>query len=105
MVLLRRHIGGVLRDWRTDRNLTLLEVAAPARVSKGYLSEVERGVKEPSSEVLHAVAMAMNVRLSDIINEVGMRLAISESMEYDMLAGVPDTVPAELVDEFNGQLV
>jgi transcriptional regulator with XRE-family HTH domain len=52
MVLFRRLLGDVLRDQRTQRGLTLREVSAEARVSLGYISEIERGQKEASSELL-----------------------------------------------------
>ncbi len=56
-----------MRDVRTEQGRTLREVAAEARVSMPYLSEVERGRKEPSSEVLAAVAEALGMRLVDVI--------------------------------------
>ena len=52
MVLFRRLLGDVLRDARMQRGLTLREVSADARVSLGYISEIERGQKEASSELL-----------------------------------------------------
>lgn len=105
MVLLRRYIGGVLRDYRNERNLTLHEVAEPARVSKGYLSEVERGMKEASSEVLSAVAAALDVNLSEIVREASLRIAVTESSVDGLIARVPDAVPADLVAEYGSELV
>lgn len=59
-------VGGVLRDWRTGAGLRLSDVADRAGVSVQYLSEVERGRKEPSSEVLGAVTEALGRSLSDL---------------------------------------
>jgi transcriptional regulator with XRE-family HTH domain len=78
-VLLRRVIGEVLRSRRSDQRRTLREVSATARVSLGYLSEVERGQKEASSELLAAICMALNVRLSDVLREVSIELGSVET--------------------------
>ena len=64
MVLFRRLLGDVLRDKRTQRGLTLREVSAEARVSLGYISEIERGQKEASSELLASLCDALEVPLS-----------------------------------------
>ncbi|MFI7577787.1 helix-turn-helix domain-containing protein [Micromonospora sp. NPDC049497] len=69
MSLLRRVIGGVLRRLRQRQGRTLREVAAAAGVSVPYLSEVERGRKEASSEVLAAICRALGIRLSDLLEE------------------------------------
>ncbi|RKN40991.1 helix-turn-helix domain-containing protein [Micromonospora endolithica] len=69
MSLLRRVIGGVLRRLRLRQGRTLREVAAAAGVSVPYLSEVERGRKEASSEVLAAICRALGIRLSDLLEE------------------------------------
>lgn len=74
-MLLRELIGESLRDVRADRSLTLREVSAKARVSLGYLSEVERGQKEASSELLNAICAALDVSLVDVLAMVGNRLA------------------------------
>lgn len=68
--LWRHVVGAVLRDARRRRGEILAEVAARAGVSPQYLSEVERGVKEPSSEVLAAVADALGLTLSDVTRQV-----------------------------------
>ena len=70
MVLFRRLLGDVLRDKRTERGLTLREVSAEARVSLGYISEIERGQKEASSELLYSLCGALDVPLSDVLREV-----------------------------------
>ncbi|MGW0214977.1 helix-turn-helix domain-containing protein [Micromonospora chokoriensis] len=67
MSLLRRVIGGVLRRQRQSQGRTLREVAAAAGVSVPYLSEVERGRKEASSEVLAAICRALGIHLSDLL--------------------------------------
>lgn len=67
--LLRRLVGSVLRTRREAQGRTLRDVAASARVSVAYLSEVERGRKEASSEVLVAVCRALGMRLVDLIGE------------------------------------
>ncbi|MFC4020784.1 helix-turn-helix domain-containing protein [Micromonospora sp. GCM10011542] len=69
MSLLRRVIGGVLRRLRQGQGRTLREVAESAGVSVPYLSEVERGRKEASSEVLAAICRALGIHLSDLLEE------------------------------------
>ena len=67
MVLLRQLLGDVLRRLRVRQGRTLREVSASARVSLGYLSEVERGRKEPSSEMIAALAGALDVTVADLM--------------------------------------
>jgi len=62
----RRTIGALLRTAREARGLRLVDVAARARLSAQYLSEVERGRKEPSSEVLAAITAALDLTLVDL---------------------------------------
>ncbi len=69
MSLLRRVIGGVLRRVRLRQGRTLREVAQAAGVSLPYLSEVERGRKEASSEVLAAICRALGIHLADLLEE------------------------------------
>jgi transcriptional regulator with XRE-family HTH domain len=78
MVLLRRLVGDVLRRHRLRQARTLREVSAAARVSLGYLSEVERGRKEASSELLAAICAALDVSLADVLREVSDDLALAE---------------------------
>ncbi|MGO3886283.1 MAG: helix-turn-helix domain-containing protein [Mycetocola sp.] len=92
MVLLRQEIGDVLRDFRLQKGHTLRQVASKASVALGYLSEVERGQKEASSEILASVADALDTPISSIMREVGDRIAVLEG-----LAIVPDTIPDEIV--------
>jgi transcriptional regulator with XRE-family HTH domain len=69
--LLREVIGDVLRRARTSQGRTLREVSDSARVSLGYLSEVERGRKEASSELLTAICGALDVPLSELLSDAG----------------------------------
>ncbi|HVA60264.1 MAG TPA: helix-turn-helix transcriptional regulator [Mycobacteriales bacterium] len=78
MILLRRLLGDALRRHRQEQARTLREVSTVARISLGYLSEVERGQKEPSSELLAAICGALGVRLSDLLFEVGQAVAAAE---------------------------
>ncbi|MDX2340838.1 helix-turn-helix transcriptional regulator [Micrococcus antarcticus] len=87
MPVLRHEIGDVLRDVRQRQGRTLREVSHDARVSLGYLSEVERGQKEASSELLASICGALDVPLSFMLREVSDRLAEQEGVV------IPDTVP------------
>lgn len=78
MILLRRELGDVLRQQRQSQGRTLREVSASASVSLGYLSEVERGEKEASSELLGAICAALRVPLSVVLSLVSVRVAESE---------------------------
>lgn len=105
MVLMRQEIGDVLRDFRLQKGRTLRQVAGEASVALGYLSEVERGQKEASSEILAAVADALETPLSVIMGEVSERLAVVEGLSLPMAGQVPDTVPADFVTGFAPELV
>jgi transcriptional regulator with XRE-family HTH domain len=106
MVLVRQEIGDVLRDFRLQKAMTLRQVASRASVALGYLSEVERGQKEASSEILASVADALDTPISVIMREVGDRLAIVENVNLPLHGSVvPDTLPDELVAEFDADLV
>ncbi|WP_131747889.1 helix-turn-helix transcriptional regulator [Frankia sp. Cppng1_Ct_nod] len=78
MVLLRRMLGEALRRRRQDQHRTLREVSSVARVSLGYLSEIERGQKEASSELLASICDALGVRLADLLREVSDDLELAE---------------------------
>ena len=78
MILLRRQLGGALRRERQRQARTLREVSATARVSLGYLSEVERGQKEASSELLASICAALGVRQSELLREASDGLAREE---------------------------
>ena len=78
MIVLRRVLGDELRRRRQVQGRTLREVSAAARVSLGYLSEVERGQKEASSELLAAICGALRVPLSDVLRSVSDEVAHQE---------------------------
>lgn len=86
MVLFRRLLGDVLRDRRMQRGMTLREVSADARVSLGYISEIERGQKEASSELLASLCTALEVPLSDVLREVSDAVALEEAAVAAMAA-------------------
>ncbi len=79
MVLLRRVIGDTLRAQRLEQRRTLREVSTKAKVSLGYLSEVERGQKEASSELLSSICDALGVQLSEMLRDVSDTLAHAEA--------------------------
>lgn len=81
MVLLRRVIGDALRARRQGQHRTLREVSTAANVSLGYLSEIERGQKEPSSELLAAVCEALGAQLSELLREVSDTLMVAEQVD------------------------
>ena len=78
MVIFRRLLGDVLRSARMQRGMTLRELSAEARVSLGYISEIERGQKEASSELLASLCEAMDLPLSDVLRDVADAVAIEE---------------------------
>jgi XRE family transcriptional regulator, stress-response regulator len=92
MVLLRRVIGDALRARRQAQHRTLREVSTAANVSLGYLSEIERGQKEASSELLAAICEALGAALSEVLRDVSEQLATSE--ESVVPAPAPEPVPA-----------
>jgi transcriptional regulator with XRE-family HTH domain len=79
MVLFRRLLGETLRQVRLERGMTLRDVSAEARVSLGYISEIERGQKEASSELLASLCSALDVALSDVLREVSAAVAVEEA--------------------------
>jgi transcriptional regulator with XRE-family HTH domain len=89
MILLRQLLGDVLRRLRVRQGRTLREVSASARVSLGYLSEVERGRKEASSELLAAICAALDTPLSQVFREVSDNFALAELQNEPALSGVP----------------
>jgi transcriptional regulator with XRE-family HTH domain len=90
MVVFRRVLGDVLRRLRLERGMTLRQVSADARVSLGYISEIERGQKEASSELLGSLCSALEVPLSEVLSEVSLAVAIEEAAT----APTPITVSA-----------
>jgi XRE family transcriptional regulator, stress-response regulator len=93
MVLLRRVIGDALRARRQSQHRTLREVSTSANVSLGYLSEIERGQKEASSELLSSICDALGAQLSEVLRDVSDTMALAEQME-EALAPVDDQQPA-----------
>lgn len=76
--LVREVLGDALRRVRISQGATLREVSGSARVSLGYLSEVERGRKEASSELLNAICAALAVPLSEVLIDAAAQLARAE---------------------------
>jgi transcriptional regulator with XRE-family HTH domain len=79
VVVFRRLLGEVLRARRMEQGRTLRQVSADARVSLGYISEIERGQKEASSELLASICAALDIPLSEILSEVSDAVAIEEA--------------------------
>ena len=94
MAVLRTLLGEALRTTRLRQERTLREVSSAAQVSLGYLSEVERGQKEASSELLASICRALGVRLSDVLREVSESLSALEPEPAPV--HVPDTIPADV---------
>ena len=94
MVLLRHLLGDVLRRLRQRQGRTLREVSAAARVSLGYLSEVERGQKEASSELLAAICSALNTPLSHVLGEVSDSFALAELQNESAVLTPAGAAPA-----------
>lgn len=88
MVLLRHLLGDALRRLRLRQGRTLREVSASARVSLGYLSEVERGQKEASSELLASICSALGTPLSQVLREVSDNFALAELQSEPVFADV-----------------
>lgn len=79
MILLRESVGQALRRARTGQSRTLRDVARDARVSLGYLSEVERGHKEASSELLNSICEALGLTLGSLMSEVTLEITSTET--------------------------
>ncbi|MEV4599701.1 helix-turn-helix transcriptional regulator [Amycolatopsis sp. NPDC049253] len=100
-VLLREAIGDRLRHARTNQRRTLRDISRAARVSLGYLSEVERGQKEASSELLASICDALDLPLGELLHKVAADVSALESVEVApvderVVDGAPrETVPAE----------
>jgi transcriptional regulator with XRE-family HTH domain len=107
MTLLRTQLGNTLRGHRLRQRRTLRDVSGVARVSLGYLSEVERGQKEASSELLASICDALDVELADLLAEVSLEMRLAEPARRPVLAGVgagsrprtPDDDPAAAAAE------
>ena len=79
-VLMRDMVGQTLRELRRTSGKTLRDVSGSARVSLGYLSEVERGQKEASSELLNAICGALDVSLADVLRRVSDKVDALEKV-------------------------
>lgn len=90
MVLLRRELGDVLREERQHQGRTLREVSAEAACSLGYLSEVERGEKEASSELLSSICRALDIPMSRMLTDVAGRVSLAETAEQQLSTVLAD---------------
>jgi len=90
-LLVREVVGDVLRRARMSQGRTLRGVSDSARVSLGYLSEVERGRKEPSSELLNAICDALELPLSAVLIDAGERMAHEERAALTAPCSAPST--------------
>jgi transcriptional regulator with XRE-family HTH domain len=98
MTLLRTQLGNTLRGHRQRQRRTLRDVSGRARVSLGYLSEVERGQKEASSELLASICDALDLELADLLAEVSLELRgvrVGSAGEVRPLAPSSDAAAAE----------
>jgi transcriptional regulator with XRE-family HTH domain len=95
VVIFRRLLGEVLRAQRMRQGRTLREVSGLARVSLGYISEIERGQKEASSELLASICAALDVPLSEILSEVSDAVALEEAALAMQLEAIDTTSLAQ----------
>src|SRR3954452_11926008 len=93
-VLFRASLGDVLRAERMRQGMTLRELSSSARVSLGYISEIERGQKEASSELLAALCEALDVPLSGVLREVSAHVALEE---LELVAAEPPVSGGDVV--------
>ena len=91
MTLLRTQLGTTLRGHRLRQRRTLRDVSGAARVSLGYLSEVERGQKEASSELLASICGALEVELADLLAEVSVQLRQADGGTVRSLPAAPES--------------
>ena len=95
-VLFRASLGDVLRAERMRQGMTLRELSSTARVSLGYISEIERGQKEASSELLAALCEALDVPLSGVLRDVSDLVLVEElGLEVGAIDSTPG--PGEVV--------
>jgi transcriptional regulator with XRE-family HTH domain len=101
MILVRRLLGDVLRQQRMLQGRTLRDVSAAAKVSLGYISEIERGQKEASSECLAAICAALDVPLSVVMAEVSGEIAREEAATVgvaSLLRAAPSVMNSQVTD-------
>lgn len=92
--LLRELLGEVLRRKRSERGRTLREVAETARVSLAYISEVERGQKEASSEILGAVCQALGITILELVSAAAGELSAQRTVAVTELRSRPISTPS-----------
>ncbi len=97
MVLFRDNLGSVLRAERMRQQMTLRELSGEARVSLGYISEIERGHKEASSEMLSALCDALDLRLSKVLREVSDSVAVEEQRLATEVASITPVSRGDVV--------
>jgi transcriptional regulator with XRE-family HTH domain len=90
MTLFRESLGDVLRGERMRQGMTLRELSSEARISLGYISEIERGQKEASSELLASLCVALEIPLSAVLREVSHHVAVEEA------ASAPTPLPTQV---------
>jgi transcriptional regulator with XRE-family HTH domain len=88
-------LGGLLRAQRLARGLSLRELSARTNVSNAYLSELERGLHEPSLSVLRAIASALDTPLGPMLADAGM---LGDTGEHGRAGGPWDTEAAIVRD-------
>ena len=99
MTLLRTQLGSTLRGHRLRQRRTLRDVSGAARVSLGYLSEVERGQKEASSELLASICDALDLELADLLAEVSLELRVADPARQAVRSVAGERVVREAVRE------
>ncbi|MFC4001107.1 helix-turn-helix domain-containing protein [Prauserella oleivorans] len=97
-VLLREAIGDRLRHARTTKRRTLRDISRAARVSLGYLSEVERGQKEASSELLASICEALDLPLAELLHKVANDVSALDTMERAAVDEPAEPVSGEPAD-------
>ncbi|MGI9155217.1 MAG: helix-turn-helix domain-containing protein, partial [Marmoricola sp.] len=93
----RDNLGSVLRAERMRQQMTLRELSGEARVSLGYISEIERGHKEASSELLSALCDALDLRLSQVLREVSDSVAVEEQRLAAEVASITPVPSGDVV--------
>ncbi|WPF65272.1 MULTISPECIES: helix-turn-helix transcriptional regulator [unclassified Corynebacterium] len=93
--LLREALGDALRAFRAEQRITLRELAESARVSPGYISELERGRKEVSSELLASVCHALGVTVADVLIEAAGSMALGDVAEELATGDLSEAAPRE----------
>jgi transcriptional regulator with XRE-family HTH domain len=109
MVVFRRLLGDVLRTRRVEQGRSLRDLCAEASVSLGYMSEIERGHKEASSELLASICAALDAPLSEILSEVADAVALEEArlgMQIEAIRPAERELPTVIeTDSSSGDVV